>query len=129
MILFTISNKYNSLAFPSMGHTNYLSVLKNVDCVLGNSSSGLLEAPSFKIGTINIGDRQKGRFMPPSVVNCQISKKSIINSINKILSSNFKKKIKKVIKTNKNKDVAKKIVKKLLFFNFRKYNNKIFYDI
>jgi len=119
----------NFIFFKSLGSTTYLSLLRIVDGVIGNSSSGISEVPFFGIGTINTGDRQKGRFMPPSVVNCQISKKSIINSINKILSNNFKKKIKKVIKTSKNKDVAKKIVKKLLFFNFRKYNNKIFYDI
>jgi UDP-N-acetylglucosamine 2-epimerase (non-hydrolysing)/GDP/UDP-N,N'-diacetylbacillosamine 2-epimerase (hydrolysing) len=49
----------------------YLSALSHVDCVVGNSSSGLYEAPSFKIPTVNIGDRQKGRVMASSVINCR----------------------------------------------------------
>ena len=56
---FVSLKKYDSVKFSSMGYVNYLSVLKYVDCVLGNSSSGLLEAPSLKIPAINIGDRQQ----------------------------------------------------------------------
>ena len=58
---FVEQNKDRSIAFTSMGHLNYLSTLQFVDGVVGNSSSGLAEVPTFKIGTINIGDRQKGR--------------------------------------------------------------------
>ena len=54
-------NRTNAKCYKSLGQINYLSCLKYVDGVVGNSSSGLIEAPSFKKGTINIGDRQRGR--------------------------------------------------------------------
>ena len=78
---FATSHKADSVVFPSMGHINYLSVLKYVDCILGNSSSGLLEAPSFKIGTINIGDRQEGRLKAKSVVDTKPVKNLIFNFV------------------------------------------------
>ena len=53
-----------------MGSKNYLSTLRYVDGVVGNSSSGLVEVPSFNIGTVNIGDRQTGRMKSKSVVDC-----------------------------------------------------------
>jgi len=118
----------NFLFFKSLGSLIYLSLLKVVDGVLGNSSSGISEVPFFGIGTVNVGNRQDGRFMFPSVVNCAVSETAILDSINKIFSSNFRRKIRKQIKMNKSKNVAKKITKKLLFFNFEKYSDKIFYE-
>ena len=119
----------NFLFVKSLGSSVYLSLLKIVDGVVGNSSSGISEVPFFRIGTVDIGDRQQGRFMTPSIINCTVSKISIVNSINKILNNNFKKKMKKEIKLSKNKNVAKKIIKKLVTFDFRKYTKKVFYDI
>jgi GDP/UDP-N,N'-diacetylbacillosamine 2-epimerase (hydrolysing) len=118
----------NFLFFKSLGSLIYLSLLKVVDGVLGNSSSGISEVPFFGIGTVNVGNRQDGRFMFPSVVNCAVSETAILDSINKIFSSNFRRKIRKQIKMNKSKNVAKKITKKLLLFNFEKYSGKIFYE-
>ena len=69
---FVSSNKKRSICFKSMGHINYLSTLQFVDAVVGNSSSGLTEAPTFKIGTINIGDRQKGRLKADSIIDCNM---------------------------------------------------------
>ena len=111
-----------------MGSQNYLSTLKIADGVVGNSSSGISEVPFFGIGTVNIGDRQSGRFNTNSIINCNFKESSIVNSVNKIMSNNFKKKLK--IKINKygNGNTAKKIVRKLLSFNFKKYNKKVFYD-
>ena len=86
-------NKLRSVSFISLGNKKYLSTMQFVDCIIGNSSSGILEAPSFKIATINIGDRQKGRIMSKSVINCTPEKDSIISSIKKIYSSSFKKRI------------------------------------
>ena len=67
----------NTIAFASMGQLNYLSALQFVDVVVGNSSSGLAEAPSFNIATIDIGDRQKGRIKADSVISCLPGKDSI----------------------------------------------------
>ncbi len=72
-----------------MGHLNHLSTLKFVDGVVGNPSSGLSEAPIFKIGTINVGDRQKGRLKARSVIDCGNGKESIKNSIDKLYSKDF----------------------------------------
>ena len=119
----------NFLFFKSLGSSVYLSLLRIADGVVGNSSSGISEVPFFGIGTVNIGDRQQGRFMASSIVNCSASEVSIVNSIKKILNSNFKKKMKNKIKTYVSKNIARKITKKLLSFDFRKYNKKVFYDI
>jgi len=119
----------NFLFVNSLGSSVYLSLLRIVDGVVGNSSSGISEAPFFGIGTVNIGDRQQGRFMASSVVSCPVSKISIVRSIHKILNNNFNKEIKEKSKTYGSSNVAKKITKKLLIFNFRKYNKKVFYDI
>ena len=80
----------NTIAFKSMGQLHYLSALQFVDAVVGNSSSGLLEAPSFNIGTIDIGDRQKGRIKSESVINCLPNKDAIDSALKKLYSDNFK---------------------------------------
>jgi GDP/UDP-N,N'-diacetylbacillosamine 2-epimerase (hydrolysing) len=85
-----------AVAFTSMGRLNYLSAMRFVDAVVGNSSSGLAEAPTFRIGTINIGDRQKGRLMAGSVINCEPTKVSINNAIQNLYSHEFQEKLKKV---------------------------------
>ena len=119
----------NFLFIKSLGTTNYLSLLKVVNGVVGNSSSGISEAPFFGIRTLNIGDRQCGRFMVSSVLNCPVSKTRIIKSINKILKEKFNSKIKNELKKFGNGRAADKISRKLIFFNFNKYQKKFFYDI
>ena len=89
MILKFCTVNPNAKAYTSLGQLKYLSCLKYVDGVLGNSSSGLLEVPSFKKGTINIGDRQQGRLKAKSVIDCSCEKKAIINSINYLYSEKF----------------------------------------
>ena len=75
--------KYNSnvKSYTSLGMRRYLSCLQFVDMVVGNSSSGIYEVPSFKIPTVNIGNRQKGRLQASSVINCGTTKKEILNAI------------------------------------------------
>ena len=77
-------------AFSSMGTLLYLSTLHYVDGVVGNSSSGIMEVPSFAIGTINIGDRQKGRIMPNSVIDCAADFTSIEKAFKRLFSLEFK---------------------------------------
>ena len=69
-------------AFPSLGQLRYLSMLAQVDAMVGNSSSGLYEAPTLQTPTVNIGDRQKGRLQAESVINCPVEKTAIIEAIN-----------------------------------------------
>jgi GDP/UDP-N,N'-diacetylbacillosamine 2-epimerase (hydrolysing) len=93
---FVNNHPQSSIAFTNMGQKNYLSTLQFVDAVVGNSSSGLLEAPTFKIGTVNIGDRQKGRLKSESVIDCKVNKESILKAISTIYSAPFQKKLKSV---------------------------------
>lgn len=69
-------------AFTSLGQVRYLSTIAQVDVVVGNSSSGLYEVPSFKLPTVNIGERQKGRLQALSVVNCKPEALAIKEAIN-----------------------------------------------
>lgn len=104
----------NAILFKSLGSHKYLSILKFVDCVLGNSSSGILEAPSYKISTINIGDRQKGRIFAQSIINCSPKKNSILKSIHYMYSYkhiNVLKKIKNPYKSNNCSEKIFKIIK------------------
>ncbi|MYL69833.1 UDP-N-acetylglucosamine 2-epimerase (hydrolyzing) [Halobacillus litoralis] len=80
----------HAVAFTSLGLKRYLSGLKYAACVIGNSSSGLLEAPSFGIPTINIGDRQKGRIQAASVINCYPTTSDINRAMELALSEEFK---------------------------------------
>lgn len=79
----------NSKSYISMGQINYLSAMKYASLVIGNSSSGIIEAPSFKVPTINIGDRQKGRIQADSVINCEPFYDDIKKAIDKGVSVEF----------------------------------------
>jgi GDP/UDP-N,N'-diacetylbacillosamine 2-epimerase (hydrolysing) len=122
-------NPDKSMCAASLGQLNYLSVMKYVDFMIGNSSSGLLEAPSFKIGTINIGDRQNGRIKSESVVDCLPYKKSIKKAIKIIYSDKFQKLLKNVKNPYDNGCASKKIVKVLKTVKLDNILKKSFFDI
>lgn len=86
---FVSCHNQRSISFTSMGHLNYLSTLQFVDGVVGNSSSGLAEAPTFQIGTVNIGDRQSGRLKAKSIIDCEPTKGSIKKAIKTLFSEDF----------------------------------------
>ena len=85
-----VGQNENARAFTSLGQLKYLSCIAHIDGVVGNSSSGLTEVPTFKKGTINIGDRQLGRLQATSVINCEPIEKDIRRAIEKLYSSDFK---------------------------------------
>lgn len=122
-------NSKNSKAFISLGQTKYLSALKYVDALVGNSSSGLLEAPSFKIGTINIGNRQNGRIKAGSVIDCKPKRKLLINAFNQLYSKKFKKSLKVVKNPYDNGNSSKKIIKIIKKVNLNNIIKKNFFDI
>jgi GDP/UDP-N,N'-diacetylbacillosamine 2-epimerase (hydrolysing) len=126
---YTRKYPHKSVGFISLGQTNFLSVLKYMDAVVGNSSSGLIEAPSFKIATINIGDRQKGRIKAKSIIDCNPNKKSIKSSLKKIYSRDFQKSLNDVKNPYDNGLPSKKIVKVLKNLNLENILKKNFYDI
>ncbi|WP_330368083.1 UDP-N-acetylglucosamine 2-epimerase [Butyrivibrio sp. MB2005] len=84
----------NVIAVTSLGVRRYLSAVKESTVVIGNSSSGIIEAPCLHIPTVNIGDRQKGRLMPESVLCCEPDKESIVNTIKQAISDDFREKVK-----------------------------------
>lgn len=92
-----VNQNSNSHLFKSLGQLCYLSLIAQVDCIIGNSSSGLLEVPSFKKGTINIGDRQRGRIQAESIINCKPKKDDIVNALKEIYSQEFQQLIKSAI--------------------------------
>ena len=84
MISDYVGNRKNQMVVhTSLGQTGYLSALRHVDGVVGNSSSGIIEAPRFGIGTVNIGDRQQGRVRASSIIDCDPNVESIKAAISK----------------------------------------------
>lgn len=88
---YAAKNSGRVAAFTSLGQVRYLSLLREVDLVLGNSSSGIIEAPMVRIPTVNIGDRQRGRLKAPSIIDCKESADAIAVAIEKALSPDFQK--------------------------------------
>ena len=80
---FTKKNK-NSILIPSLSSIEFYSLVRISHCVVGNSSSGIIEVPSLKTFTLNVGDRQKGRLQARSIINCKFNKKDLVNKINLI---------------------------------------------
>lgn len=100
-------------AFTSLGQLKYLSLLRAVDCVIGNSSSGILEAPSLKVPTVDIGDRQKGRLAAKSVLRAAEKASDIEKKIKKALSPAFRRLAKKVKSPYHGKNISGRIKAKL----------------
>jgi len=126
---FVESHSSNSTSFKSMGFLNYLSSLQFVDAVVGNSSSGLLEAPTFKIGTINIGDRQSGRIKSGSIIDCNPNQKSITNAIETLYSIDFQNKLNTVDNPYGNGSATETIIDVLKNRSFPKSLKKTFYNL
>jgi GDP/UDP-N,N'-diacetylbacillosamine 2-epimerase (hydrolysing) len=119
----------NTVAFTSMGQLNYLSALQFMDAVVGNSSSGLLEAPSFNIATIDIGDRQKGRIKSASVISCLPTKKSILSVIDKLHSKDFQDVVDNAKNPYGSGGASKKIVKIIKDIDLTNIVRKSFYNL
>lgn len=100
----------NARAYTSLGQLRYLSCIAQVDGVVGNSSSGLVEVPSFKKGTINIGDRQRGRLQAESVISCKPERNSIAAALNELYSSQFQAGLRHVINPYGNGGASESIV-------------------
>lgn len=126
---FTFKNPNKSISITSLGQKNYLSALKYVDLIIGNSSSGLLEAPSFKIGTINIGDRQNGRLKAQSVVDCLTDKKNIKKAIERVYSDKFQKLLKNVRNPYGEECASQKIINVLKNVSLNEILKKPFFNI
>lgn len=122
-------NSNKAVGFTSLGQLRYLSALQYVDAMVGNSSSGLAEAPSFKIGTINIGDRQKGRIKAESVIDCLSNKESISKAFTKLYSSEFSEKLKSTVNPYGDGCASLKIIEEVKKIDLENIVKKSFFDL
>jgi GDP/UDP-N,N'-diacetylbacillosamine 2-epimerase (hydrolysing) len=124
-----VAGHANACAYTSLGQLRYLSCIAHVDGVVGNSSSGLLEAPSFRKGTINIGDRQRGRLQAESVINCEPTRQSIATALAKLYNAGFQASLGHVCNPYGEGDVSRKVVKTIKHFEIDGLAKKAFYDL
>lgn len=125
---FVSKNPTIAKAFSSLGTLRFLSVVKLCDAIVGNSSSGILEAPSLFTATINIGDRQKGRAQASSIINVDNSEKGIssgFESVKKIIAID---QLSEVKNPYDNGGAAKEILNKIIEHKITK-TNKSFYNL
>ncbi len=126
---FVANNEDRAIAYKSLGIKRYLSVMKYAGAVVGNSSSGLLEVPSFGIPTLNIGDRQKGRMAADSVYNCETDKESILKGLDVIMSPAFRKKAAETHNPYEKANTAEEIFKIISTYPLEELKQKHFYDL
>lgn len=123
------NNTHKAIAFTSLGQLRYLSAIQFMDVVIGNSSSGLIEVPSFSKATINIGDRQRGRVKAASVIDCETNNKDIEKAIKKALSVEFKEELKSSKNPYGDKNSSIEIVKILKSIDLNGIIKKQFYNL
>lgn len=119
----------NANSYSSLGQMRYLSCIAQVDGVVGNSSSGLTEVPSFKKGTINIGDRQRGRLQAESIINCEPNRASITTAFEKLYSNDFQAGLSQVNNPYGEGGASEKIVNVLKDYAISWIIKKVFHDL
>ena len=124
-----VSEHGNAVAFISLGQLRYLSAIQYMDVVIGNSSSGLIEVPSFNKPTINIGDRQRGRVQAASIINCEANRLDIEKGIDIALSYEFKEHIKNTKNPYGDKNSSSEIIKVLKNIKTEGLIKKQFYNL
>ncbi|KGP75868.1 hypothetical protein JT05_08070 [Desulfosporosinus sp. Tol-M] len=111
---FVERNAKRSYVFASLGYTRFLSLVSYCAAMAGNSSSGIVEAPSLKVGTIDIGNRQKGRICAESVIHCQPEKGEIIAALDAACSVDYKEKLQRIKNPYESKGTSAKILKQIM---------------
>ena len=124
-----VAQHANARAYASLGQLRYLSCIAHVDGVVGNSSSGLAEVPSFKKGTINIGDRQKGRLQAGSVLNCEPTRASIAAALAKLYSPAFQRSLSQVTNPYGTGGATEKVLAVIKNFPLMHLVKKAFHDL
>lgn len=124
---FVARNPGRSAAFASMGQQNYFSAIKEASFVAGNSSSGVIEVPSFGIPTVNIGSRQRGRVFAESVISCDTTAEAISGAMDLALSPQFREKCRNAKRPYEGHDVAARVVQIIEDFLSAPRANKSFY--
>lgn len=126
---YVADNPGRAIAFTSMGQVRYLNAMKHSVAVVGNSSSGIIEAPSLKVPVVNIGDRQKGRIRAKNVIDCKPEKEHIQAALRKALSRDFVNSLKDMANPYEKPGTSQAIVKILKKIELKNIIKKKFYDI
>lgn len=124
-----VASHQNACVHTSLGQQRYLSCMKYVDAVVGNSSSGLAEAPSMGIATINIGDRQKGRLSASSVINCEPTQQSISGALSTIFDSSFRSTLRSTKNPYGSGGASEKIVEVIKKHDLKNLLKKSFFNL
>lgn len=119
----------NARAYTSLGQLRYLSCIAQVDGVIGNSSSGLTEVPTFKKGTINIGDRQRGRLQAASVINCEPTRKSIQAALKMLYAEDFQATLNQIQNPYGDGGASEQVVEIIKYCALDGITKKSFYDL
>lgn len=123
-----VAARPSAVVHTSLGQLRYLSTLKHVSGVVGNSSSGIIEAPSLQIGTINIGERQKGRARAASVIDCGSTAGEIRSALETLFSLEFQQRLSNVVNPHGSGDVSGQIVRLLQGVSLADLTKKHFHD-
>ncbi len=126
---FVARHPHRAKAFTSLGNLRYLSTVAQVDAVVGNSSSGLAEVPTFKKATVNIGDRQRGRLKAASVIDCQPNRDAILAGLNRIEAIEFMTQLERTVNPYGTGGASEAIVRILEHQSFTYLLKKPFYDL
>ena len=126
---FVLKNPERSKWFTSLGSLRFLSLLRLCDAIVGNSSSGIIEAPSLNVATINIGDRQKGRTQASSVVNCKLNYTEIKNAFLKVKEKVFNNLVKQTENPYGDGNTAERIINILERVNWNNITTKRFHHL
>ena len=126
---FVSKNNDKAIAFTSLGQIRYLSAIPFMTAVVGNSSSGLLEVPSFRIPTVNIGDRQRGRIKADSVIDCDPTEVSIMKALDIAKSKKFRNNIKDKVSPYGEINSSEIIFDKLINLSLDGILKKKFYNL
>ena len=124
-----VGQNENAKVFTSLGQLKYLSCISYVDGVVGNSSSGITEVPTFKKGTINVGDRQLGRIQAASVINCEPKENDIKRAIKTLYSPEFKSNLAATENPYGEGGASARVVKTLKEFSLEGIIKKTFHDL
>ena len=124
-----VASRAHARVFTSLGQMKYLSCLRHVDGVVGNSSSGLTEAPTFKKGTVNIGDRQKGRLKAPSVIDCVPDRDAIGSALTRLFSPAFRAVLAATVNPYGDGGASERIVETIKDYPLAGLTIKSFYDL
>ena len=123
-----VAKNPHAIAYEALGQSRYLSCLAHCDAVIGNSSSGIMEAPSFQKPTVNMGQRQRGRLRALSVVDCGVHSGAILAAIDKVLSPEFARQLSETVNPYGAGGASEKIVNVIEIYPLEALIPKTFFD-